>query len=251
MKNLLLCLCCLLATASSAQCINNQSGACNSKFRIGVKAGVNMTDYKNGSLDIFFPALVEDDGYFGSESWFGYHLGIEVQYMFTKHIGISSGLTYSEYNVRESFFLDFGHDPNSYMPLWFFPKAVANPSYLHLPINFLYKFDFSTKTKFYPSVGVYLGYGLGGKTELKTPRVQTEFYEIESLTLSEDFFGETKFQRFDAGLGAGLTLDINHFSIGVTGKMGLINAVHKDDRVRDYNDKISLVEFGITLGYFF
>lgn len=127
----------------------------------------------------------------------------------------------------------------------------AKPAYLNLPVNFLYKFDFSSKTSLYLSLGIYLGYGLGGKTKIEVPKIEEAGIKINPFTVEEDFFSKkTGFYRFDAGVSAGINLDIDHSSFSTSGKMGFINA-HKETEIKNIHGIVFLAGYEVSLGYFF
>jgi hypothetical protein len=224
-------------------------GTANAQLRIGVKAGANATAFRNGEIAMLLPDLdIKKNGY-STGLDLGYHFGVELQYMFSKHIGISSGLSYYACSVTNNISLDSSVGEHNFSTYY---NVLAKPNYLVLPVNFLYKFNLSSKTNLYPSLGVYLGYGLSGKTKIKVPSIEEGGIEIGSFTIEEDIFSKkTGFQRFDAGAGAGINLDIDHFYFGISGKFGFVNARKETKEQKNIHGIVFLAVYEATLGYFF
>jgi hypothetical protein len=219
----------------------------NAQLRIGVKAGAQMTDLNNGHMGMILPEL-EDISTYDIGPNLGYRLGIDVQYMFTDHVGIASGLSCSVFGLSATMGLDsYIGDQHATT----YSEVMSRPAYLQLPFNFLYKFNLSSKVKLYPSVGIYLGYGIGGKTTMEVPETIISEIVIPSFTYEEKYFRkETEFRRFDAGLSGGLNLDINRFVISIFGDYGLVN-MHKGEKIKNNKGNVSLLGWGLSVGYFF
>lgn len=191
----------------------------NAQFKVGVRAGFNASTIMGG-LDID-----------GIEKNYkpGFHAGIAVQYMFTGEMGpgIESGLYYSAQGVKIK-----SKSGNTY-------KNTYNPSYLQLPVAFVYKIGIGTDLYLVPSLGVYGAYGLGGK-------VKTDILNLAETKV--DFFDDDTYKRFDFGGTAGLNVQYSGFTIGVGYDYGFLkinqHSVDGIDDSRNGNVKVSL-------GYFF
>ena len=95
----------------------------------------------------------------------------------------------------------------------------ANANYLEVPVMVNYKFYSPAGITFYPSIGVYCGYGIGGK--VKTVFDDDDFlFEDES---SDSFFGEDGFNRLDFGVRLGVSAQWQQIVLGVGYERGLIN----------------------------
>lgn len=100
--------------------------------------------------------------------------------------------------------------------------------YLQMPILAALKFDISDNIKFAIKTGPYASYGLFGST-------------VYSYSV---FDSDEGFRRFDMGAIVGVSLEIEHFMIGVEYSRGLRKL---DSHFKQYNQAFDLV-FGIKLG---
>jgi hypothetical protein len=224
----------------------------NAQLNWGVKAGLNVSTF-SGLEDVF-----EGDSYSSYSEFYsnkaGFHIGINVQYMLTPQLGIESGLYYSmlgvkcKYSVKDNFHFNFEGE------------ATLAPSYLQLPVSLLYKFNLGQDLSLYPSVGLYAGYGIGGKIK----------GEIEYISGSGDtdtevnFFGKDnddkeRTNRFDLGLTLGLTLQYSKYTFGLGYDCGFLKVDKKreKDEIEDgykysfSKDGLSNRNFKVSVGYFF
>ena len=101
-------------------------------------------------------------------------------------------------------------------------------SYLQIPIFAAYKFNMKLAIK----AGPYLSYGLFGS--------DIEWYDGGSTNV---FDSDGGFERFDAGIIAGVSLNFNQFEVGVEYSRGLKKL---DSDIKAYNQ-----DFGVTFGYKF
>lgn len=106
-----------------------------------------------------------------------------------------------------------------------------NMSYLQVPILAAYKFPVSDNMKLSVKAGPYASYGLFGS--------DLEFYGGGSINV----FDSDMFDRFDLGAIAGVSLDLNQFSVGVEYSRGLMKL---SSDVNAYNQA-----FGLVVGYKF
>ncbi|KAA6345296.1 hypothetical protein EZS27_007109 [termite gut metagenome] len=105
-------------------------------------------------------------------------------------------------------------------------------------------------------IGLYFGYGIGGKVTSKYS--EGEETEEESF----DFFGkqdigegETKREvtnRFDTGLTLGLTLQYSKFTLGLGYDYGLLTVDKKIEDEYSLSEKgVKNGNFKVSVGYFF
>jgi len=211
MKKTMLVLC---VTLLSVAAVNAQG------FRVGVRAGFNASSIRN------LPELTADGGgvVADAKNYYlpGFQAGVMAQYMLTSQFGLESGLYYSQLGIKQEANI-----------LGLTITAKTNPSYLQLPLTALYKFDAGLGLFLYPQAGVYLGYGIGGKTKMGD--------------LSFDFFTDDV-NRFDAGLTFGFNVEHSNFVIGLGYDLGLLK-INKESYsgMDDYKH----ANIKVTLGYFF
>ena len=103
--------------------------------------------------------------------------------------------------------------------------------YLQIPILAAYKFNVSDNMKLSVKAGPYVSYGLFGS--------DIELYGYGSVNA----FDDEMFDRFDAGIAAGLSLDIDKFTVGVEYSRGLMKMA---EETKCFNQA-----YGIVVGYKF
>ena len=105
-------------------------------------------------------------------------------------------------------------------------------SYLQVPIHAAYKFSISDNMKLSVKAGPYVAYGLFGS--------DIEWYGGGETNV---FDSDGGYNRFDAGVNVGASVDFNTFTIGVEYSRGLTKL---DSDYKQYNQA-----FGVVLGYKF
>jgi len=174
-------------------------------LRWGAKAGLNVstvTDVNDGEYKA------------------GFNVGVIGQYMFSGNegFGLEAGLQYSMlgYKVKSGEALGIKYDGKTF-----------HASYIQLPIQALYKFGVGQNLYLYPSLGVYLGYGIGGTNFLETVEAgsKTKYFDV--------------CEEFDFGLKVGLNLQFESILIGVGYDYGLTKVV-KDTDAKNSNISVSV-----------
>jgi len=191
--------------------------AANAQFSIGVKGGLNVS-----SIQEFEPYSLDEKA--------GVHAGIMAQYMFNKNIGLESGLYYSMMGGKEK---EKDYDNPNRIDDY---KASANPSYLQMPLYAIYKFNLSEDLRLYPSLGVYFGYGLNGKIDVKG------IENGNDITKKEDFFNDDN-NRLDIGAGVGLNLQYKKVVFGLGYEQGFMRINKYDypyEEDNSYNSNVKL-----------
>lgn len=107
-----------------------------------------------------------------------------------------------------------------------------NMMYLQIPILAAYKFNVSDDMKLVLKAGPYLSYGIFGS--------DIEFYGEGKINV---FDSDEGFNRFDAGLAAGVSLDFSQFTVGIEYSRGLTKL---DSDLAQYNQA-----YGVVFGYKF
>ena len=216
------------------------------QINFGVKAGVNFSSF--GGYEGFNGTVLDE---YGTEAGTvsekqngktGFHVGVNMQCMFTEQLGIETGLFFSTLGTKithKASFTDTQHGGE-----W-----TYNPMYLQLPIQALYKFTLAPNVYLYPSAGVYLGYGIAGKSN-GGPNLFGEN--------SDDLGSYRIANRFDAGLIGELTFQYTNFTFGFGYQYGLTNVSRKIGDIAPGRYLITGNEnpatnrnFKISVGYFF
>jgi hypothetical protein len=212
----------------------------SAQLKFGVKAGFNASNITN------LPSMQEEmeAGDYSNNYKPGFQIGVAAQYLLTPQFGIETGLYYSQIGAKQKLeFEEGGYYVNT--------SITYNPSYLQLPIVALYKFEIGTDLYLYPSAGIYLGYGLGGKVKFDA---ETNFPGAEISEDDLNFFGkepgedEEWSNRFDYGATFGLNLQYSNYTIGLGYDLGL-GKINKELESGMKDLKNSNIK--ITLGYFF
>lgn len=205
----------------------------NAQVKFGVKAGFNASTISG--LD------VADEGETAKVNYRpGFHVGVMAQYMMSENFGLESGLYYTALGANVKYTYD--SDVSSSVDL------KVSPSYLQLPVSLLYKFNVGQDLYLYPSLGLYVGYGIGGKYKFSQTYNGTEISAEEDI-FGKDDDGDVLFNRFDAGATVGLNLQFNKFLIGLGYDYGLlrVNKEKAGNGEKDgYNRNIK-----VSVGYFF
>ena len=210
----------------------------NAQLNFGVKAGLNASTI-TGIKDYMAEEI--GDGTISSSYKPGVHIGAFAQYMFSQEVGIEGGLYYSMLGAKVESKASF---ENYYLKA----TGTASPSYIQLPVSFLYKFNVGQDLQLYPSAGIYLGYGIGGKfkAELDT-NVPAGLIDDDEFEYEMDYFGDDAgTNRFDMGLALGFNLQYSKFIIGLGYDLGLTNIFKEVDDASYKNGNVR-----ISLGYLF
>ncbi len=184
----------------------------NAQFNWGIKAGLNVSSFRG------------DSSPYELDNKTGFHAGINMQYMFTPQIGLESGLYYLSLGAKAT------RNSDSFKQ-----TATFNPSYLQVPISFLYKFNLGRDMCIYPSLGWYFGYGIAGKVS---------YDNSDGESHKENVFDYLN--RFDMGLTTGLNFQYSKFLFGLGYDCGMANAGGDKLEFSPYN-----TNFKASIGYSF
>lgn len=159
-----------------------------SKVRLGAKAGINISNVK----------ITNSGDDYGMGSTVGVVGGLTLEYNFNTRWFFHSGIEYS----MKGFEYDEGTSLKS--------TAV----FINVPAAVGYKLNIGKGWNFEPRLGLYLAYGVAGKTSAKDSK----------NSASVNTFGDKILNPMDAGTLFGLFFDNNRFVIGLQGENGLTEA---------------------------
>jgi len=191
----------------------------NAQFSVGVRGGLNLS-----SIQKFEP--------FELKSKASFHAGVFGRYMFDTSLGIESGIYYSALGGK---YVDNSSDF----------ELTLNPNYLQVPVSVLYGFKLGNDFTLFPAIGVYLGYGIGGKAKAKGL-----FLEDMEFSPSQDYFNEYN-NRFDMGVIAGLHLQYKRVILSAGYEQGFMKINKEQDEESGANVNILNGNFRISLGFLF
>ena len=173
--------------------------AVSAQMNLGVKGGVNMSNFYGDELD-------------DKNVKIGFHIGLAADYDFAYNSAIQTGLFFTTKGAKYT--SSFGDASG---------ELTVNPMYLQIPVHYAYKIDVSPGTRVVLHAGPYAAYGVGGKSKL-SGSVGDIGAEYE-----EDVFGDDRFKRFDAGLGLGVGAEFGPLLFDIGWDMGLVNIVDSDN----------------------
>ena len=177
----------------------------NAQLDWGIKAGVNLSAFSG----FVAPASEVEQSILS-----GFHAGLTMQYMFTSQMGIETGLLYSILGSKIT-----GTLPNVK------GECTLSPSYLQLPVSLLYKLKLADDLYLYPSLGLYAGYGMGGKWKaVYSGSINLQFEGNlfkEDAPASNPLSPAISADPIDFGFTAGLTFQVNRITLGFGFEQGL------------------------------
>lgn len=163
--------------------------ALSAQVNLGVKGGVNMSNFYGDSFD-------------DKDVKIGFNVGLLLDYDFRYDMGIQTGL----------FFTTKGSKPTYDFPIiGEVEGATFNANYLQLPVHYAYKLDVSPGTRIVFHGGPYAAYGIGGKIT------------FDGNDLADTFGDDGLLKPFDFGLGVGVGAEFGQFIVDLGWDMGLID----------------------------
>ena len=215
----------------------------SAQLNFGVKAGFNASTISN------FKEFVGDDASMNFKP--GFHVGVAAQYMFAPQMGIEAGLFYSTLGVKST---DEYTETEGGISIKYKEEVTAKPSYLQLPIAFVYKMEVGQDLFLCPSLGIYCGYGIGGKVEAEVTGSAMGISASDKVEM--DIFGKGtddvpgwEANSFDMGATVGLAIQYTKFTIGLGYDLGLSKLNGKDwpSNMKDLKNG----NIRVSVGYFF
>lgn len=149
----------------------------------------------------------------GNESAFSYKIGINYDITCTESFSIIPGVE----------FVNKAHKEKAI-------DGTINAFYVQVPVLLAYKFNINDDMKLAVKAGPYAAYGVAGSDIMWYGSRKTQnLFDV--------------FERFDAGIQAGVSLDLSKFTVGVEYTRGFTKVVEDE---KCYNQG-----FGLTVGYKF
>jgi len=186
-----------------------------------VKGGVNLSTF--GGEDIT-----------GSKLKLNYQLGVGMDYALSKRWSLQPSLLFITKGAKYDETLE---------------KTSLNPQYLELPVMAAYKFHLTDNMKLAISAGPYVAYAIGGK-------FKDDIYASGTTTsVEKNIFGDMNNftnraltdNRLDYGIGAGVTVEMEHFMVGLNASSGMKKILKDYSRFKDAKN----VCYSLTVGYKF
>lgn len=220
-----------------------------SQFKIGVKAGMNVSTF--GGVEM---KDSEDEKFYkdGLGSKLGYQVGVAADYGFTDKLSLQTGLMWTNKGTK---FEIIEEDDDFKAEL----KSTISLNYLEIPINLAYKIS-----NFQIHAGPYVAFGVGGKSETESSftfmgetETDTDKSDVKfKNTVEESDFDKDNvdyFRALDFGLNLGVGYMAGPVLLGATYSLGLSNTTPDAD-IDGYNADDNVFKnrnFGISATYFF
>ena len=184
----------------------------SAQIDFGVKAGLNLANVNYSEEGLDTKMLVT------------FQAGVVADINISDHLAIQPGLLLVGKGFKSEVEL-FGETF----------KTTANPMYLQVPVNLLYKGNM-----FYAGVGPYAGFGLFGKVKSEGGG-QSDSEDLSFGSGEDDTWSALD---FGANLEAGVML--NNIRIGAGYALGLANVIPNDVRSGDESVKNSVISVNVT-----
>lgn len=191
-----------------------------SRLTLGIKGGVNVSNSSQDYDDIDKSAKI------------GFTIGSFVEYNLLEGFYVQSGLYFTTKGTKYK-----GLENSTG---W---NQTINQMYIQVPVTGAYKFYLTNSTLVYINAGPYIGYGVGGKSTIKSKASEKE--DIES-----DTFGDDGLKEFDFGITVGVGAEFGKMVVGINCDLGLTDISRKDPgstEKLDYKNRSS----ALTVGYKF
>jgi len=221
------------------------SFAAMSQARVGIKGGLNLsnisTDNSGGTVD--------------KKTLPGYHIGVIADFpLLPQILSFQPGVYYSTKGTKD---LEIGdkNNPSITNP---YSKITTNPSYIDIPLNFVFGIPIGTSSRLFAGVGPYFAFGVAGKnkTEFKTS-ANTTITTSTSLKWDDDTpfnngdanQGRDKYKRFDWGGNLMVGAEIHNFLISAQYGLGMAKVYSGQTNSTDEKGKNRVLS--VSVGYLF
>ena len=176
----------LLLIASFIMC----ASAVNADPEWGLTAGLNVSTWNGSDCD----------------ARAGFNIGVKMEDEVSAPFFIEAGVLLSNKGCKWSQDMDNSWDEN--FSLW----------YLHVPVNFGYKFDLNENLQIAPKVGIYGAVGLWGDDG----KDNDPFYDFDNK--SNNSVSCDNFNHFDFGFNLGVNFYVQkHFEVSTGYEFGMVN----------------------------
>ena len=179
----------------------------DSPFKFGIKGGLNLSYLS-----------IDREGIPKHNVKPGPNIGVAVTYPLSELLSIQSGLSVASKGTKIE-----GKAPMGFEDGLLYATTDAGLTsqqwYLQVPVLLEYGIRVSTETKILVNAGPYFAWGFAGKTKLTGDIIYGDM--IEFSTLDYDTFGDRGLERYDAGIAAGIGIDLGEVIIGLNYELGL------------------------------
>ncbi len=186
--------------------------AVSAQVSLGVKGGVNMSNFYGEELD-------------NENVKIGFNVGLIADIDFSYNSAIQTGLFFTTKGAKYD--SSFGEATG---------EISSNPMYLQLPIHYAYKLDVTPGSRIVFHAGPYAAYGVGGKWKASGSLGNWDG------AIDGDLFGDNApLKRFDTGLGLGVGAEFGPILVDLGWDMGLVNISNADNgNIKNQNAYLSV-----------
>lgn len=193
----------LIAAALLAMGATTATAQSAGQFRLGVTAGMNVTNITDQNTD----------------SRIGFNVGLRGEYNFTNNWYGTLGLLFSQKGTRTE-------EEGGAMGVKAKGTFIQNPGYIELPLHFGGRYSFGNGVSIFGETGPYFAFGVCGKNK---------FNVDTNVGINKDY--DTKFfdsnegdaQVFDFGWGLRAGVEVSKFQISLGYDHGITKVWDVDD----------------------
>lgn len=180
------------------------TNAQDSPLSIGIKGGINVSNFGGDGLQLKGGSLKYDD----NNLLVGFKAGLTADYAFSEYFSFVTGL---EYVMKGAKMETKGSSSSAYVKL--------NPGYIQLPAHLAFKVPFTDEIKFVVHGGGFAAYGVTGKVKTGGTLGSSSLdFELG------DMFGDNGLvNNFDAGVGIGIGVELGKLSFDLGYDLGLMD----------------------------
>ena len=157
----------------------------------------------------------------------GYTVGLTLEAEIFDKTWLQSGLTFI---IKGAMSEIKGVDIPEFDGIKYDKTNTFRPMYVQIPITVAYKFDITSRTRFFVAGGTFLALGIGGEYNDKTTYNNVGVnLGWESMDESRNVFSSNAMKRFDCGLNAGAGFEFGRLILRVGYDWSLLNIAKKKD----------------------
>lgn len=201
----------LFMAALLALGVTTASAQSEGEFRIGVTAGMNVSNISDQNTDCRI----------------GFNVGVRGEYNFTNNFYGNIGLLFSQKGTRtdsEGSLLGFSAKGT----------VTQNPGYLEIPVQLGYRFNMGNGVSIFGETGPYFAFGVCGKNKIDAET------SLTSNSYDYDFFGDNAAKTFDCGWGLRAGVEVSSFQISLGYEHGITKLYDGDNSCRNSNFMVGL-----------
>jgi hypothetical protein len=216
-----------------------------SQARVGIKGGLNLSNISTDNTG----------GTNGKKTLPGFNIGVIADFpLLPQILSFQPGLFYTTKGTKN---LEIGdrNNPTIANP---YSKITTDPSYIEMPLNFVFGIPIGTHSRAFAGIGPYFAIGVAGKnkTEFKTSASTTittstkiKWDDDTPFNSGDANQGRDKYKRFDWGGNLMIGAEIHSFIVAAQYGLGMAKVYSGQTNSTDEKGKNRV--FSVSVGYLF